>query len=417
MRRWTLDNHRVVVTGLGAITPVGNDAPTTWAALRGGGNGVGPITLFDASEIQVRFAAEVKDFDPTEHFGYKEARRMDRVVQFAMVAAKEAIEDAGLTIDDSNATDIGAIIGTGIGGISSLLELVRLMDAKGPKRLKPLLVTMMLPDTAAGQIAISFGLKGPNFAIVSACASGTHAIGEAAKTIRHGAAKAIICGGCEAVILPIVVAGFSVMRAISSRNDEPERASRPFDAERDGFVMGEGAGVLVLESLEHAQQRGAHIYSEVVGYGATADAYHITAPDENGAGAIGAMRLALESGGIRPEEVDYLNAHGTSTPLNDAIETKAIKAVFGEHAYQMPISSTKSMIGHLLGAAGAVEAIACLKTMEEGIIHPTINYEYPDPACDLDYVPNQARPTEVKTAMSNSFGFGGHNGCLVFRKP
>jgi 3-oxoacyl-[acyl-carrier-protein] synthase II len=411
-----LDNHRVVVTGLGAITPVGNDVPTMWAALREGGNGVGPITLFDASELQVRFAAEVKDFDPSEHFGHKEARRMDRVVQLALVAAREAIEDAGLTIDASNAAQTGAIIGTGIGGMGTLVGQIRVMDAKGPQRVSPLFVPMMLPDMAAGQIAISFGLKGPNFAVVSACASGTHAIGEAAEMIRRGAARAILCGGCEAVILPIAMAGFSVMRAISSRNDEPERASRPFDAERDGFVLGEGAGMLILESLEHAQQRGARIYGEVVGYGATADAYHITAPDEEGAGAIGAMRMALESGGIRPEEVDYLNAHGTSTPLNDATETKAIKAVFGEHAYRMPISATKSMIGHLLGAAGAVEAIACLKTMEEGIIHPTINYEYPDPACDLDYVPNEARLAEVKTIMSNSFGFGGHNGCLIFRK-
>ncbi|MFB0545340.1 MAG: beta-ketoacyl-ACP synthase II [Anaerolineae bacterium] len=411
-----MDISRVVVTGMGAITPAGNDVPTMWEALKEGRSGVGPITHFDASELNTQIAAEVKDFDPKEHFGHKEARRLDRVVQFALVASKEALEDAQLVINDGNAEEIGVVIGSGIGGISTLLEQVKVMDTRGPRRVSPFLIPMIIPDTSAGQVAISFGAKGPNMAVVSACATGANAIGEAAEMIRRGAAQAMICGGTEAAIQPIAVAGFSIMQALSTRNDEPERASRPFDAERDGFIMGEGAGVLILESLAHARARGARIYGEVVGYGSTADAYHITAPAEKGEGGTRAMRMALKSAGLEPEEIDYINAHGTSTKLNDIGETVAIKNVFGPHAYRLPISSTKSMIGHLLGAAGAVEAIASIKALEEGLIHPTINYEHPDPECDLDYVPNTARPAELHTVMSNSFGFGGHNACLIFRK-
>ena len=411
-----MDISRVVVTGMGAITPAGNDVPTMWEALKEGRSGVGPITHFDASELNTQIAAEVKDFDPKEHFGHKEARRLDRVVQFALVASKEALEDAQLVINDGNAEEIGVVIGSGIGGISTLLEQVKVMDTRGPRRVSPFLIPMIIPDTSAGQVAISFGAKGPNMAVVSACATGANAIGEAAEMIRRGAAQAMICGGTEAAIQPIAVAGFSIMQALSTRNDEPERASRPFDAERDGFIMGEGAGVLILESLAHARARGARIYGEVVGYGSTADAYHITAPAEKGEGGARAMRMALKSAGLEPEEIDYINAHGTSTKLNDIGETVAIKNVFGPHAYRLPISSTKSMIGHLLGAAGAVEAIASIKALEEGLIHPTINYEHPDPECDLDYVPNTARPAELHTVMSNSFGFGGHNACLIFRK-
>ncbi len=411
-----MDISRVVVTGMGAITPVGNDVPTMWEALKEGRSGVGPITHFDASELNTQIAAEVKDFDPKEHFGHKEARRLDRVVQFALVASKEALEDAQLVINDGNAEEIGVVIGSGIGGISTLLAQVKVMDTRGPRRVSPFLIPMIIPDTSAGQVAISFGAKGPNMAVVSACATGANAIGEAAEMIRRGAAQAMICGGTEAAIQPIAVAGFCIMQALSTRNDEPERASRPFDAERDGFIMGEGAGVLILESLAHARARGARIYGEVVGYGSTADAYHITAPAEKGEGGARAMRMALKSAGVEPEEIDYINAHGTSTKLNDIGETVAIKNVFGPHAYRLPISSTKSMIGHLLGAAGAVEAIASFKALQEGLIHPTINYEHPDPECDLDYVPNTARPAELHTVMSNSFGFGGHNACLIFRK-
>lgn len=411
-----MDDKRVVVTGIGAITPVGKDVPSTWEALKAGRSGVGKITLFDPSGLQTQIAAEVKDFDPGQYLNPKEARRMDRMVQFAMVAAQEAIRDAGLNVAEKEADRVGVIIGSGIGGMGTLVNQIKVMETKGPGRVSPFFVPMMLPDMAAGHVAITFGAKGPNWAVVSACATGAHAIGEAREIIQRGAADVMICGGSEAVILPIAIAGFNAMGAISTRNDEPERASRPFDVQRDGFVTGEGAGVLVLESLAHAKARWARIYAEVVGYGATADAYHITAPAESGEGAARAMRLALEDARLRPEDVDYLNAHGTSTKLNDSSETVAIKTVFGQHAYRLPISSTKSMIGHLLGAAGAVEAIVCLKSLEEGVLHPTINYEYPDPECDLDYIPNFARQTEIKTAMSNSFGFGGHNACLIFRK-
>jgi 3-oxoacyl-[acyl-carrier-protein] synthase II len=406
---------RVVITGLGALTPVGNDVETMWQSLVAGVSGVGPITLFDPSELESTFAAEVKNFDPVALLGRREARRMDRFTQLAMAAAAQAMADSGLKVTPENAHRIGCVIGTGIGGIGTLLAEAELARTKGYNRVSPFLVPMMLPDTTPGQIAIQYGLKGPNMAIVTACASSANALGEASEMIRRGAADVIVGGGAEAGLVPLALAGFNVMGAISRRNDAPQRASRPFDLNRDGFVPAEGSAILVLESLEHARARGAHIHAEVLGYGASADAYHITAPDEAGQGAILAMRAAIAQSGLRPEQIDYLNAHGTSTQLNDKSETAAIKQVFGEAAHQLPISSTKSMTGHLLGGAGAVEAIACVRALQTGIIPPTINYETPDPACDLDYVPNVARHVPIKTAMSNSFGFGGHNACLIFR--
>ncbi len=407
---------RVVITGMGAITPLGNDVETFWQNVVAGRSGVGPITLFDASALKTRIAAEVRDFDPEAWFGRKEARRMDRYAQFALAATQQALQDARLNPAHVDRERVGVILGTGIGGIGALVQGVETLMTRGPDRISPFMVPMMLADTAPGLIAITYGFRGPNMAVVTACASGTNAIGEAMHLIRRGDADVVIAGGAEAAILPISVAAFNVMGAISTRNEEPERASRPFDRTRDGFVMGEGAGILVLERLEHAQARGARIYAEVVGYGASADAYHITAPLENGEGAALAMRRALADAGLSPREVDYINAHGTGTPLNDKSETQAIKAVFGEAAYDVPISSTKSMIGHLLGAAGAVEAIVCIRAITDGIIPPTINYEHPDPECDLDYVPNIARRKPVRVAMSNSFGFGGHNACVIFRR-
>lgn len=408
--------RRVVVTGLGCVSPLGLDLPTTWANLIAGRSGAGPITLFDASAHKVRIAAEVKGFDPTQHFGHREARRMDRFTQFALVAAEEALRHAGLDPAHTDRDRFGVVLGTGIGGIGTLVEQMEVYAQRGPGRVSPFLVPMMLPDTAPGMIAIAYGLRGPNFATVSACASGTNAVGEAAAVIRRGDAEVMLAGGAEAAITPIAMAGLEVMGALSQRNEEPERASRPFDARRDGFLMGEGAAFLVLESLEHAQRRGATILAEVVGYGSTCDAYHITAPAEEGAGAALAMRNALASAQLEPEAIDYINAHGTSTPLNDKSETAAIKQVFGEHAYRVSVSSTKSMTGHLLGAAGALEAVFCVQVLREGIIPPTINYEHPDPECDLDYVPNQARRAEVRYAMSNSFGFGGHNATIILRR-
>lgn len=405
---------QVVVTGLGAITPLGNDVPTLWQSLVEGRSGVGPITAFDASQLETRFAAQVKNFDPGDWVNHKEARRMDRFTQFAVAAATQAMRDAGLRITPERAYRTGVIMGSGIGGISTILSEVETMRQKGPGRVSPFLIPMMLSDTAPGQVAIQFGIRGPNMSIVSACATGSNAIGEAAEMIRRGAIDAALTGAAEAGIVPLAIAALNVMGALSRRNDAPQKASRPFDAHRDGFVFGEGAGVLVLESLEHAQARGARIYAEMAGYGASADAYHITAPQEDGQGAAAAMQMALDQAGLRPEDIDYLNAHGTSTLLNDKSETMAIKRVFGARAYGLAISSTKSMTGHLLGAAGAIEAVACVKALQEGIIPPTINYETPDPECDLDYVPNAARRLPLRTAMSNSFGFGGHNACLIF---
>jgi 3-oxoacyl-[acyl-carrier-protein] synthase II len=388
-----------------------------WSSLIAGRSGIGPTTLFDASDLPIRITGEVKDFDPVAHLGRREARRNDRFTQLIMVATEEAITDSGLTVDrnDDN-RHIGIVMGTGIGGLATLMANTEIMRDRGPRRVSALMVPMMMPNAAAGQIAIQYGIHGPAFALASACATGNNAIGEAAERIRHGAAEVMICGGGESVMHPLAQAAFANMGAASQRNDEPERASRPFDADRDGFVMGEGAAVLILESMDHAQKRGGRILAEIIGYGASSDAFHITAPDEEGAGAARSMEDALTGAGIRPEEVDYINAHGTSTPLNDRTETQGIRTVFGDHAYRVPISSTKSMIGHLFGAAGAVEAVACVRTLQTGVIHPTINYETPDPACDLDYVPNEARETHPRIALSNSFGFGGHNATLIFRK-
>ncbi len=407
-------NRRVVVTGMGALTPVGNDVPTTWANLVAGKSGAGPITQFDPTNYKTKFACEVKDFDPVPIIGKKEARRMDRYTQFAVAVSKQALDDAGWVVTPENETRIGVMIGCGIGGINTIINQLTELLQKGPDRVSPFLVPMMIPDSAAGQVAIQFGLKGPNLAVVSACATGNNAIGEASEWIRRGACEAVLAGGSESAMVPIAAAGFNNMTAISTRNESPLTASRPFDKNRDGFVMGEGAAVLMLEELEHAKARGAKIYAEILGYGLSADAYHVTAPSENGAGAAQAMRMALAQAGLRPDQIDYINAHGTSTPLNDKSETRAIKSVFGEAAYQIPISSIKSMTGHLLGAAGAVEGVACVKVITDGIIPPTINYETPDPECDLDYVPNVARQQVVNTVMSNSFGFGGHNAVIIF---
>jgi 3-oxoacyl-[acyl-carrier-protein] synthase II len=403
------------VTGYGCISPLGHDVQSTWEGITTGKSGAAPITLFDASEFKTQFAAEVKDFDPVEAVGARMARRMDRFTQFAIVASQQAIDHAHLDINDANRDRIGVVIGTGIGGVGTLVtETERYLDV-GPRRVSPHLVPMMLPDTSAGYIAIEFGLRGPNMAIVTACASSANALGEAAAMIRRGAADVMVAGGAEAAIVPVAVAGFNVMDAISSRNDDPQAASRPFDRDRDGFVVGEGSAVFILESLEHAQARKAQILGEMYGYGANNDAYHITAPSENGEGAVVCMQTALEDAGLSIHDIDYINAHGTSTLLNDRSETQAIKALFGEQAYNVPISSTKSMTGHLMGAAGALEALFCLKAIETGTIPPTINHENPDPECDLDYVPNQSRQVQVRTAMSNSFGFGGHNACLILR--
>jgi len=408
---------RVVVTGLGCITPLGLDVASTWGALSQGRSGVAPISTFDASPFETRFAAEVKGFDAEALLGRRLARRMDRFTQFAAAATQQALAQAGLTIDESNRDRVGVIVGTGIGGIATLLEEAERMRSAGPRRVSPFMVPMMLPDGAAGQIAILFGARGPNMAVVTACATGANAIGEAVETIRRGAADVMIAGGAEAAILPLTLAGFNVMDAISRRNDDPPSASRPFDRERDGFVMGEGAGVVILESYEHARRREATLLGEVTGYASTNDAYHLSAPAENGAGAAQCMTLALEDAGLEPEAIGYINAHGTSTRLNDASETAAIKTAFGGHAHRVPISSTKSMTGHLLGAAGAVEAIICLEAMRHALLPPTLNYRTPDPACDLDYIPNAARPAAVEHCLSNSFGFGGHNACLILSRP
>ena len=404
---------RVVITGMGCVSPLGNNVQSTWETAVAGKSGVGPITLFDAKDFETRFAAEVKGFDPVALFGRKEARRMDRYTQFAVAATKEALADAHLEINDENRERVGVYIGTGIGGISTLLAEVEVFREKGPRRVSPFLVPMMLPDTAGAQVSILFGMRGPNLGINAACATGSNTIGEAAEVIRRGAADVMLAGGSEAGIVPLAIAGFSVMGATSTRNDAPEKASRPFDKDRDGFVVGEGGAVVVLESEEYAKARGAHMYGEVLGYGITNDAYHISAPLENGAGAVTCMRLALKQAQLKPEDIDYLNAHGTSTPINDKSETAAVKTVFGEKAYDLAISSTKSMTGHLLGAAGALEAIFCVKALLHAILPPTINYETPDPECDLDYVPNQSRKKPVRRVMSNSFGFGGHNACLI----
>ena len=404
---------RVVVTGLGIICPIGNSVETAWGAAINGQHGFGPITQFDSADLRTHFAAEVKQFDADEIFGAREARRMDRYTQFIVAAGIQAMADSALNLRAEESGRAGAVTGSGIGGIGSLMAEAEHMAAKGARWVGPHLVPMMLADTAPGKLAIDLGLRGPNMSIATACASGTNAIGEATAMIRRGAADVMFTGGGEAAIVKLAVAGFSNMGALSERNDDPERASRPFDKTRDGFVCGEGAGILVLESEQHAKARGARIYAEVLGYGASADAHHITAPMENGEGAVSAMRAALEDSELTGQDISYLNAHGTSTALNDKSETRAIKSVFGEAAYDMPISSTKSMTGHLLGAAGGIEAVFCVKALNDGIIPPTINYEFADPECDLDYVPNSARYHPITTVMSNSFGFGGHNASVI----
>jgi 3-oxoacyl-[acyl-carrier-protein] synthase II len=407
---------RVVITGLGVISPLGNDVESFWAGLLAGKSGVDYITHYDTSEHKTKFAANVKGFDAAALFGAREARRMDRFAQFALAAAIQAIQDAGLEITDHNRDRVGCVIGSGVGGISTIFEQVQVFLDRGPSRVSPFLVPMMISDNAGGIVAIHLGVRGPNMAVVTACATGTNAIGEAAEVIRRGQADVILAGGSEAGIIPIAMAGLYTMTALSTRNDDPQGASRPFDLNRDGFVMGEGAGILVLESLEHALGRRARILAEVLGYGSTNDAYHISAPAENGSGAARCMQMALDSAGLITSDIDYINAHGTSTPLNDKSETAAIKTVFGDLAYQVPISSTKSMTGHLLGASGAIEALVCVKVLRDGILPPTINYETPDPECDLDYVPNRARPAAVGKVMSNSFGFGGHNATIILGK-
>lgn len=408
--------RRVVITGMGAITPLGTGLSAFWEGLIAGRSGVSRITRFDPSQFSTQIAGEVRDFDPTAYIDRKDARRMDRFTQFAVAGARMAVEDAGLDDDAVDWERVGVLIGSGIGGIQTLEEQCRILWEKGPERVSPFFVPMMIPDMASGQVSIALGAKGHNACTVTACASGTNAIGDAFRVIQRGAADIMITGGTEAAVSPLSIAGFCSAKALSRRNDAPEAASRPFDKDRDGFVMGEGAGILVLEALDHALKRGARIYAEVVGYGCTGDAYHITAPAPEGEGARRAMEAALQDAGIPPEAVGYINAHGTSTEYNDKYETLAIKRVFGEAAYSIPISSTKSMTGHLLGAAGGVEAIAVALTLANGVIPPTINYETPDPECDLDYVPNKARVQQVDVALSNSFGFGGHNAVLVFRR-
>ena len=407
---------RVVVTGLGCVSPVGNNVADTWRALIEGKSGAAPITQFDAGHHKTKFAAEVKGFDGPALFGAREARKMDRFTQFATAATLEALAQSGLKIDEANRDRVGVLIGSGIGGIITLLQEVETLRERGPDRISPFLIPMMISDSAPGMIAIRVGARGPNFSLASACATGTNAVGEAAEIIRRGAADAMIAGAAEAAIVSVAIAGLNVMGALSARNDEPEKASRPFDKERDGFLMAEGGGILILESLEHAQARGADILCEFSGYGVSDDAYHISAPAEDGAGAALSMRLALENAGLGAGDIGYINAHGTSTTLNDKGETVAIKTVFGEQAYKIPISSTKSMTGHLLGASGALEAVICARVLRENILPPTINYEFPDPVCDLDYVPNRARTARPKHVMSNSFGFGGHNATLILSR-
>ncbi|MDO8578443.1 MAG: beta-ketoacyl-ACP synthase II [Dehalococcoidales bacterium] len=411
-----IQQNRVVVTGIGALTPLGLDMPTTWQGLIAGKSGIDYITLCDREPLEVKFAGEVKGFDPTNYLDRKEARRMDRFAQLSVAASREALASSKLQITDANQHDIAVVVGSGIGGLTTLFEQIKVLLEKGPTRVSPFLAPMMISDMAAAQISITLGIKGLNLCTTSACSSSADAIGVAYELIRRGDAVAALAGGSESIINPIGITAFSALKAVSFRNDAPKEASRPFDAARDGFVISEGACLLVLENLEHARRRGANILAELIAYGATADAYHMTQPDGNGSGAIRAMQLALSKAGLLPTDIDYINAHGTSTPLNDKTETLAIKNVFGEHAHRIPISSTKSMTGHLIGAAGALEAAVCVMTIQNGIIPPTINLTNPDPECDLDYVPNVARLAKVNTALSNSFGFGGHNSVLVFRK-
>jgi 3-oxoacyl-[acyl-carrier-protein] synthase II len=411
-----VEARRVVVTGLGALTPVGNTAEEFWTSITQGRSGIGPITRFDTTEFSTRIAGEVRNFDPLAWVDKKEARRLDPFLQYAIAGAAMAVEDAALDPSRIEATRFGVLIGSGIGGITTLLDTHQVLLSKGPDRVSPFFIPMMIVNMASGLVSMRFGAKGPNSSVATACATGNHAIGDAFKLIQRGEADVMIAGGSEAIVVPLCIAGFSSLKALSTRNDEPTRASRPFDADRDGFVCGEGAGILILEALDHAQRRDARIYAELVGYGLTGDAHHMTAPDPEGDGAARAMAGALQDAGVASDAVGYINAHGTSTPYNDRFETMAIKRVFGDHAHRLAVSSTKSMTGHLLGAAGGIEAIATVLALHHGVLPPTINYETPDPECDLDYVPNQARKQDVEVAVSNAFGFGGTNATLVFRK-
>jgi len=407
---------RVVVTGLGCVTPIGIGKDAFWSNLIAGKSGIGRITHYDPTNFDCQIAAEVKDFDPALYMDKKDARRIVRFIQFAIAASKLAIEDSRFIITPDNANRTGTLIGSGIGGVSFLEEQAKVLMEKGPSKISPFTVPWMIANMAAGQVSIYLGAKGPNSCTVTACASGTNSIGDAMKIIERGDADVMVAGGTEAAITPLSMAGFAAARAMSTRNDAPEKASRPFDNERNGFVMGEGAGIVILESLEHAQKRGAHIYAEVAGYGMSGDAHHITAPAPGGEGAVRAMKMALDDGGLKPEDIDHINAHGTSTDLNDKFETMAIKTLFGDHAKKIAVSSNKSMVGHMLGAAGAVEFIAMVLSIMNDIVPPTINLENPDPECDLDYVPSKSRNLKVRAAISNSFGFGGHNAVLAAKK-
>jgi 3-oxoacyl-[acyl-carrier-protein] synthase II len=407
---------RVVITGAGAVTPVGNTAEEFWAALLQGTSGIGPITRFDTTGFATRIAGEVKGFEPLKYIDKKEDRKLDPYLKFALACAVMAVEDSGLDVARVDATRFGVLVGSGIGGITTLLDSHDVLNAKGPDRVSPFFIPMLIINMASGLISMRFGAKGPNSSVVTACATGNHAIGDAMKIIQRGDADVMIAGGAEAIIIPLTIAGFCQMKAMSTRNDEPTRASRPFDADRDGFVCGEGGGLLVVESLDHALRRDARIYAELIGYGMTGDAHHMTAPDPGGDGAARAMAAALRDAAMPPTAVGYINAHGTSTPYNDKFETLAIKQVFGDHAKKLAVSSTKSMTGHLLGAAGGIEAIATAFAIYHGLLPPTVNYETPDPDCDLDYVPNLARKQDVEVALSNAFGFGGTNATLALQK-
>ncbi|WP_413404400.1 MULTISPECIES: beta-ketoacyl-ACP synthase II [unclassified Synechococcus] len=408
--------QRVVVTGLGAVTPIGNNVAEYWSGLTSGRNGVATISLFDASRHACRFAAEVKQFDPAGFIEPKDAKRWDRYCKFGVVAAKQALDDAGLKITEANADRIGVSIGSGVGGLLTMETQAHVLEGKGPGRVSPFTVPMMIPNMATGLAAIALGAKGPSSAVATACAAGSNAIGDAFRLLQLGKADAMVCGGAESAITPLGVAGFASAKALSFRNDDPATASRPFDKERDGFVIGEGSGLLVLETLSHAEARGATILAEIVGYGTTCDAHHITSPTPGGVGGAAAMRLALDDAGLNAESIDYVNAHGTSTPANDSNETAAIKSALGNRASSIPVSSTKSMTGHLLGGSGGIEAVACVLALQHNAVPPTINYSNPDPDCDLDVVPNTAREHTLGTVLSNSFGFGGHNVCLAFKR-
>ncbi len=408
--------RRVVVTGLGLVTPLGIGVEETWSALVAGKSGIGPITKFDASAMATQIAGEVKNFVPEDYVSRKEVRRMDMFTIYSLAATRMAVEDARLEINGTNANRIGVVIGCGLGGLSTFEKFHRILLEEGPKKISPFFIPMLIANMAPGQISIVFGAKGPNVAIETACAAGTHAVGDAFKHIQRGAADAMITGGVEATVTPLAISGFNAMRAISTRNDAPEKASRPFDRDRDGFVLAEGCGIMILEALDFALERGAGIHAELIGYGLTGDGFHMAAPAPEGEGMARCMQMAVDDAGIAPEEVDYINAHGTSTDLNDRFETQAIKTVFGEHSYKLAVSSTKSMTGHLLGGAGGVETAFAVLALEKGILPPTINYENPDPECDLDYVPNVHRKAEIRTALTNSFGFGGTNAALVLRR-